>query len=631
MSDALRGVVLDGRYRIDRLLAVGGMSTVWTATDLRLDREVAVKIMAPEFARDPAFVERFVREARSAARLSHVNVVAVLDQGSDGAHAFLVMELVRGRTLRDLLLERGRLTPEEAVAVAEPVLAGLSAAHRSGLVHRDVKPENVLLGDDGVVKVADFGLARAVASASAAGGPLIGTVDYLSPEQISAGTATARSDVYAAGIVLYEMLTGHPPYAGGTAMSIAYRHVHSDVPPPSFSGAPLPDQLDSLVVAATRREPHERPADAGGFLAELWDVRSDLGLARVTVPTRPRDTPSEPARHGPTSTLRPARGRTAVLGGEGHPDPERRPATARVPAAARRQRRPVLLALLLVVLLGLVAGAGGWWYAEGRWTNVPDLTSLSEAEIEATARDAGLDVTFAPAVFDEAVPSGQAVSLDPEMGREVLRGTEITVVLSMGPERFTVDPALVGQPRAAVEDALSALPVEPDFRDAFDDTLRAGLVVGFDPPAGTALRRDQVVVVTVSRGPAPVPVPDVVGLDRQAAIDAVRGADLNSNVVEAFSNDVAAGLVISQDPTTDVDPVPPGTTVTVTVSKGPDLVLVPDVGDLSLSEATAVLEAAGFEVVGTCFLCSDGDVINQDPDAGERVLRGSRVSVLASI
>ncbi|MBA2554059.1 MAG: serine/threonine protein kinase, partial [Geodermatophilaceae bacterium] len=283
------GVVLDGRYRVDERLADGGMSTVYAGTDLRLERTVAVKVMSPSLAGNPAFVDRFSREARAAARLSHINVVAVFDQGTDNGHAFLVMELVRGHTLRDLLAERGRLTPAEAVAVLEPILAGLTAAHRTGLVHRDIKPENVLISDDGVVKVADFGLARAVAAGSAAtrsGDVLIGTVAYLSPEQVQSGGATPRSDVYAAGILLYEMLTGRPPYSGETAISIAYRHVHSDVPPPSDAVPSIPRQLSDLTVEATRREPSARPLDAGAFLAELWDVRTDVGLERVSVPTR---------------------------------------------------------------------------------------------------------------------------------------------------------------------------------------------------------------------------------------------------------------------------------------------------------------------------------------------------------
>src|SRR4051812_12433637 len=310
-------MVLEGRYRLEERVARGGMSTVYAATDLRLHRTVAVKVMADHLVHDPTFVDRFTREARAAAMLSHPNVVSVSDQGSDQGLVFLVMELVRGRTLRDLLQARGRLTVAEAFAVLEPVLAGLTAAHRAGIVHRDIKPENVLIGVDGVVKVADFGLARAVVGTgqtSQTGGVLIGTVAYLSPEQLERGRADARTDIYAAGIVLYEMLTGHPPFGGDTPLAVAYQHVHHDVPAPSAEVPGLPWQVDELVARTTRRDPAGRPLDAGAFLAELADVRKDLGVEPVPVPTgrstagpgtlRPTNRPTPP-RH-PSNPAAPA-------------------------------------------------------------------------------------------------------------------------------------------------------------------------------------------------------------------------------------------------------------------------------------------------------------------------------------
>src|SRR5919107_3514783 len=307
MTDPAVGLVLEGRYRLEERVARGGMSTVYAATDLRLHRTVAVKVMAEHLAHDPAFVDRFTREARATAMLSHVNVVSVSDQGADQGLVFLVMELVRGRTLRDLLQARGRLTVGEAFAVLEPVLAGLTAAHRAGIVHRDIKPENVLIGHDGTVKVADFGLARALTGTgqtSHTGGVLIGTVAYLAPEQLERARADARSDVYAAGLVLFEMLTGHPPYGGDTPLAVAYQHVHHDVPAPSAEVPGVPWQVDELVTRTTRRDPAARPLDAGAFLAELTDLRADLGLARVPVPTgRPAD--------NPTQTLRPTNRPTA--------------------------------------------------------------------------------------------------------------------------------------------------------------------------------------------------------------------------------------------------------------------------------------------------------------------------------
>lgn len=282
------GVVLDGRYRVEARLARGGMSTVYTGTDLRLDRTVAIKIMSSTLDGNPEFVGRFAREARAAARLSHVNVVGVHDQGADAGHVFLVMELVRGRTLRDLLREHGRLSPELAVAICEPMLAALAASHRAGLIHRDVKPENVLLADDGVVKVADFGLARALAdlSATSVNSLVMGTPAYVAPEQITRGVTSPRTDVYSTGIVLFEMLTGGPPYAGESSVSTAYRHVHDDVPSPRTVAPGVPRELADLVVRATRRSPADRPADAAVFLARLHDARTAAHLRRVAIPPR---------------------------------------------------------------------------------------------------------------------------------------------------------------------------------------------------------------------------------------------------------------------------------------------------------------------------------------------------------
>src|SRR2546430_4356858 len=277
----LTGALLEQRYRVDALLARGGMSAVYRGLDTRLDRPVAIKVMDPRFAADKAFVDRFEREARSAAKIHHNNVVAVHDQGLDGDHVFLVMELVDGGTLRDLLTERGALGTPLAVSIMEPVLAALAAAHRNGLVHRDVKPENVLIGTNGTVKVADFGLVRAIASAGTTSSSVIlGTVAYLSPEQVTTGTATARGDVYSAGILLYEMLTGAPPYVGDTPISIAYRHVNDDVPAPATGLVPV----DELAMQATRRDPASRPLDAGAFPVELQRVRTTAPIPRVPVP-----------------------------------------------------------------------------------------------------------------------------------------------------------------------------------------------------------------------------------------------------------------------------------------------------------------------------------------------------------
>ncbi len=303
-----RGVpLLDGRYELGELLAHGGMSTVYRGVDRRLDRAVAIKILRTEYAGDPSFLTRFEREARAAAGLHHPGVVAVYDQGRDGDTVFLVMELVDGGTLRDLLRDEGALSVPVALSILEPVLSALGAAHEAGLVHRDIKPENVLISGRGEVKVADFGLVRAVTSTTMATGDVIlGTVAYLSPEQVSTGFADARSDVYSAGIVGFEMLTGTPPFTGDNAISVAYQHVHSDVPAASSKAPGVPEPLDEILLRATARHATERPVDAAALLGELIRMRARLLIRRVPVPTPVRRAPSPSVRTGVATASGPA-------------------------------------------------------------------------------------------------------------------------------------------------------------------------------------------------------------------------------------------------------------------------------------------------------------------------------------
>jgi serine/threonine protein kinase/beta-lactam-binding protein with PASTA domain len=654
VTDPVVGMVLEGRYRLEERLARGGMSTVYAATDLRLHRTVAVKVMAEHLAHDPTFVDRFTREARAAAMLSHANVVSVSDQGSDQGLVFLVMELVRGRTLRDLLQARGRLTVAEAFAVLEPVLAGLTAAHRAGIVHRDIKPENVLIGVDGVVKVADFGLARAVVGTgqtSQTGGVLIGTVAYLSPEQLERGRADARSDIYAAGIVLYEMLTGHPPYGGDTPLAVAYQHVHHDVPAPSDEVPGLPWQVDELVARTTRRDPSGRPLDAGAFLAEVGHARKDLGIEPVPVPTgrstagpgtlRPTNRPTRP-RHPsdpmtevldqPTDRA----GRTSMLPGMGagpttnvngrRPAPERpRP---RVPQHIRRRR--ARFAVAIVLLLAITIGAVGWWLGIGRWTQVPDLIGKDQAAAIDLLQGAGLDPDCCEQQWSEDVAVGVVISTAPGPS-EAIRGTDVRLVVSKGPERFRVDPALVTQAWTDVEPQLQDTLPEIAFTtvEQFDNDLAAGTVIGFDPPAGTDLKRDQVVKVIVSKGHAPVAVPDVTGQTPEQAQANLEGLGFTVNRGDdGRSAQVDAGEVMAVSPGPADGAQPFGSTVTIQVSAGLPQVQVPDVTGKKADEATQILEGAGLKVDATSFF--GNKVRGQVPAAGEVVEQGTTVKILVS-
>jgi serine/threonine-protein kinase len=653
VTDPAVGLTLEGRYRLEERLARGGMSTVYAATDLRLHRTVAVKVMADHLVHDPTFVDRFTREARAAAMLSHPNVVSVSDQGSDQGLVFLVMELVRGRTLRDLLQARGRLTVAEAFAVLEPVLAGLTAAHRAGIVHRDIKPENVLIGTDGVVKVADFGLARAVVGTgqtSQTGGVLIGTVAYLSPEQLERGRADARSDIYAAGIVLYEMLTGHPPFGGDTPLAVAYQHVHHDVPAPSVEVPGLPWQVDELVARTTRRDPAGRPLDAGAYLAELADLRKDLGIEPVPVPTglsnagpgtlRPTNRPTRP-RHpsNPGTEVLTDRsdrvGRTSMLPGMGagpttnvsgrRPAPERpRPG---VPEHIRRRR--ARFAIAIVLLLAITIGAIGWWFGSGRWTEVPDLAGLERDDAVAALQEAGLDPSPIEERWSEDVAEGVVISADPE-GGEAIRGTDVELVVSKGQERFFIDAALVGKDAAGVEQQLQeTLPVQVTTEKRYDNDVAAGLVAGFEPAVGEPLKRNQVVKMVVSLGHEPVAVPNVVGQTLEAAQANLEQLGFTVNrVTDGRSADVGKGEVMAIDPAPAAGPVAYGSAVDVQLSAGLPQVRVPDVTGKKTADAKAILEKAGLTVEATDWF---GDkVLRQNPKAGTVVDQGSSVKILAS-
>jgi serine/threonine protein kinase/beta-lactam-binding protein with PASTA domain len=644
VTDPVVGLVLEGRYRLEERLARGGMSTVYSATDLRLHRTVAVKIMADHLVHDPTFVDRFTREARAAAMLSHTNVVSVSDQGSDQGLVFLVMELVRGRTLRDLLQARGRLTVGEAFAVLEPVLAGLTAAHRAGIVHRDIKPENVLIGVDGVVKVADFGLARAAAGTggtSVTGGVLIGTVAYLSPEQLERGKADARSDVYAAGIVLYEMLTGAPPYAGDTPLAVAYQHVHHDVPKPSTQVPGVPWQVDDLVGRTTRRDPAGRPIDAGAFLAELSDLRKDLGVEPVPVPTgripqgagtirpvtratRPRH-PSDPG----TAVMGAGRGagRTSMMPGPVPGTAASRPMPSRplVGPPPHIRRRRARFAMAVVLLLAITIGAIGWWLGSGRYTQIPRLDGQEQGAAIDLLQEAGLDPDCCEEQFSETVRKGLVISATPGPG-EAIRGTDVRLVVSKGPERFEVSPGLMGKPADAVKAQLQEhLPAVQLTEDStYNDEIPAGMVVSFKPPAGTELKRGEVLTMIVSLGRAPVAVPDVVGQSpEQAQANLEKLGFAVARTDDGRTTEVQEGEVMGVHPNPSGGPVPYGSTVTIRVSAGLPLVEVPDLSGMRRAEAEKVLADLGLEMTFTRLI--GNRIALQKPVAGEDVEVGTTI------
>ncbi|UQX87222.1 Stk1 family PASTA domain-containing Ser/Thr kinase [Jatrophihabitans telluris] len=660
MGDPIVGRVLDGRYRVKQSLARGGMSTVYTGLDERLDREVAIKVMSSALSTDPAFADRFTREARVAARLSHPNAVSVYDQGTDAGHVFLIMELVRGRTLRDLLRERGALSPALAVSLMEPVLGALAAAHRAGLVHRDVKPENILLSDDGAVKVADFGLARAIEAdaSNTRTGLMMGTVAYCPPEQISRGHADARSDVYSAGVVLFELLTGTAPYTGDSAMSVAYQHVNSTVPLPSSRRAGIPTPIDDLVRRATSREPSGRPLDAGAFLAELHDIRLDLALpvvgvpprrpaadpnATQIIPTAAADYPGPPgARHTAESATAPTHGGRPPARGNGtavsrRPGVERTPSPsrdeARRRAMAERRRRARLrstVIVLVILLLGLATGYGAWWLTVGRYRSVPNVTGLSASAATQTLRDKGFAVSSAVRQqYSEQYPAGQIIATDPGASSHQLKGQLVTLVLSKGAERYTI-PDVAGKKAADAAKAFSGMPLNVVDSQQADGTGKVdkGTVIGTNPPKGSEVKRNANVTIFVSSGPPAVTVPDVQNQKKDDATKALTDAGFQVTVQQDYSDSVPDGSVISQTPGAKSSALK-FSSVTIVVSKGPELVTLPKIKNgTDANEAKQTLESLGLVVsIDTRYGGFLNKVVGMDPKAGTQVRRGDTVTL----
>jgi beta-lactam-binding protein with PASTA domain/tRNA A-37 threonylcarbamoyl transferase component Bud32 len=601
LADPLTGRLLDGRYAVTARIAHGGMATVYRATDTRLDREVALKVMHAELARDEEFVRRFIGEAKSVARLSHQNVVAVFDQGADGPYLYLAMEYVPGRTLKELLRDSGRFPPAAALEIMAGVLDGLAAAHASGIVHRDVKPENVLLTADGRVKVADFGLARAQSAAGhTRAGLLVGTVAYVSPEQVTGGTTGPRGDVYSAGVMLFELLTGRVPFTGDTPLSVAYQHVNADVPAPSAMAPGIGVPVDQLVLAATSRDPARRPADAGEFLRAVHHVRE--GLAESSGLTGVMGAGVQGLGEAPWLDLDvPAvtDGRWArQFNGGGHEDSHTlvvdredgggRHHIGREPFLGRWLFGPRLLIVVLVVALGLGLGFGGWWLFSGRFAHVPVVAEDSVGQATATLTGDGFIVRQGARVHSNTVPKGKVVGTSPA-GR-VSKGTTITLLISSGP--FTsVVPDVRNDTQAAAQAALARRHLVSTVQKV-GANAPVGTVVGTSPPAGSTWPQTKTVTILVAAGP---PLPDFTG----QSIDAVRQLASQNNVKLREESDTnsqdPAGTVVSQEPAAGAM-FQPGQTVVVRVSTGPQLVNVPDPIGMDATDATQLLENAGFQV-----------------------------------
>ncbi|MEV4534884.1 Stk1 family PASTA domain-containing Ser/Thr kinase [Asanoa sp. NPDC049518] len=656
VADSLLGTLVDGRYRIRGRVARGGMATVYTATDERLERTVALKIIHPAQARDPEFLERFTDEAKTIARLTHPNVVAVYDQGRHAGLPYLVMEYVRGHTLREVLAQRRRLNPGEALAILEQMLAAISAAHRAGLVHRDVKPENVLVAEapsggpgnliDSVVKVADFGLARAVEASATDGdgGQLMATVAYVAPELVTDGRADPRSDVYSAGIVLFEMLTGRVPYDGAQPVEVAWQHVDRDVPAPSTLVPGIPPVVDELVARATRRDAQARPTDAGAFLSEVQTARDDFGTANANTSVLPQVSARTVTIPRVTATTaEPARPSWARLPGQAEPPPpptgrRRAPEPAyddydddsgpglktklgeryRMVMANPRGRMAVAAS---IVLVGLIFAISGWWWGMGRYTVAPQLASMTKAEAEQQATRGGFTIAYGEPQFDEKVEKDVVLSQQPAAAGRILKGGTITLVLSLGAERYTV-PDVEGMTLQLATSELEERKLQiVKGPDRYDDNLPKGTVVATDPPVDTETKPGDKVTVFVSKGKAPLSVPRVVGKNVNDARNELIALGLEP-LISYKKSDQPRDTVTKQTPS-DGAGVEPGAKIELEVSEGPPQVLVPRLIGLPCQQAVQQLQGMG--LTPNPQLNPNGTVFAQQPNENTPVEPQSQV------
>ena len=647
------------------------MATVYRAHDRRLDRTVALKLMHAHLADSPDFVSRFRREARAAARLSNPGVVAVFDQGSLDGVAYLVMEYVEGPTLRDLIAA-GPLSVKEALGLVAQLLRPLGAAHRAGLVHRDIKPENVLLPSDGsVAKVADFGLARAVTEVTqTTTGNVLGTVAYLAPELITSGESTSRADVFSAGVVLYELLTGEQPFTADSPIQIAFRNVHEDVPLPSKLVPEMPADVDELVATMTRREPQERPADADEALALLRNVVDELTDSELSV-RRGGGTGSIRTQEVMTANAQAAR---SAIGDESQDDADdssaedssshagmrtvslpigsispdskgRTRALSRKAVAADAQKTTAVptrrkgtggLSRRRAVIIGLLAvtgtGASATWYltaGPGRRVAVPDIVGMSEDQAQLALEKQGLDWGTPERVYSDTVPAGSIVSCRPKAGQKVGLGQVVTAAVSRGVETKTV-PDVVGKTKDQATAAIKAAGLTPgDVTEEYSASVDSGKVISSDPKAGKVIKHTEKVALVVSKGKEPATIPDVTGLSEDEAKKALEDAGLKKGKVgKGYSDSVAKGNVISSSPIAGASGYYKGDSVDLTVSKGPEKVTIPDVTGKSQDEAKKILEEAGLKVevnkrLGGPF----GTVRSTDPAPGSSVKPDSRVTI----
>ena len=641
MSD-LTGELIDGRYQLIRHMASGGMATIYEGLDTRLDRKVAVKVMHPHLAQDEQFVERFIREAKASAALSHPNIVSVQDQGwnQNGTPAvFLVMELVEGHTLREYLNEQGALSVASGIQFLLPVLSALSAAHKLGIVHRDIKPDNILISKEGRIKIADFGLAKGPllgTTMTAESSIVLGSVSYLSPEQVQRGIADVRSDVYSAAITAFEIFTGEKPYAGEEPIQIAYMHVNERVPLMSTKRAGIPPELDQLIYRATNSDPDARPRDASEFhqsltlIAQALDPNQKQLSLELDIPIAPmRPASKKPNRR---ERARIEKEETVALNKrentKENPKTESKENTAQIrkrKKISKRVRRNRYIAAGLAIALGIFG-----WYAlvgPGSKVVVPSIVGATQEEALGALSPLGLTLVISEKRFDEEISEGQIIESDPAGGGKVDAGGQVKAIISKGAERYLI-PSLVGLTPEAAVNLLAKSPIKVgDLTEVFSDQAPKGFVISSSPAAGEKVKRDAVVDLLISKGIETIDVTSYVGKSADQAINELTEGGFDVETVNEFSESVLAGAVITQVPSGGA-PLAKGAKITLTVSKGSQYVFIPNVFSLTEAKARAALSDLELKVVVKKIgVKKVKAVTNISPKVGTKVKRGSTVTI----
>ena len=630
MAD-LTGELIDNRYLLQRLIASGGMASIYSALDTRLDRPVAVKIMHAHLANDEAFVSRFIKEAKATAALSHPNIVSIQDQGwnQGGPPAvFIVMELVEGTTLRDLLNESSPLSIEQAFQIINPVLSALSAAHKIGIIHRDIKPENILISRDGRIKVADFGLARNTSMAqtmTAESSVILGSVSYLSPEQVQRGVADSRSDIYAMGILIFEMLTGSKPYDGETPIQIAYRHVNDRIPELVKIKSDIPKNLSDLIFSATSPNPDLRPRDAEELLNSMRQIQVELDPKRrqmsLELDIPPLATkPSKRNKVSVASAFEGLKEKTTQLISANSSitkKTEDSVSTKRRKVSRRVKRNRIIASLILVsVIFGVFR-----WFDNGRIA-VPSLVGLSKSEASTVLSQLGLRTEIAEEIFSEDIDKGKIISTKPGGGGKVSPDGVVGLVVSKGQERILLT-ALKGTTPDIASQKIADLGLSVgEIIENFDSVVEAGFVIGTNHKEQTPVKRGSIVNIIVSKGIEKVSLSSYIGKGGEQALSELTESGFDVEIEYKFSENIFRGQVISQSPEGS-NSIEKGSKIILAVSKGPEFVFVPNVLGKSKNNAALDLENLGLRVA----IKGSGKVNNISPAIGSKVKQGALITL----